>query len=225
MSLLDDLDGTIEEENKISTKIDAALEGHINNLIEVYSKSKNKINSLSHGYKLFLKNLNGFQISDVDANEFLNKIKTHEDNTFVGVFISALIQKAYDSGGNDFFINANFQKERIDYLAVYLKGSKDDPLKVTIKGDYCGRSYGWSAEHTKITFNGNIGTNSAMLASYSTFIYNAKFDPIAGYNTVHCKFYSPDKTALMKLSKIPPKRTNRFYLLDKKGNATEVNLK
>ncbi|MBI4447466.1 hypothetical protein HY643_00650 [Candidatus Woesearchaeota archaeon] len=85
---------------------------------------------------LFVKNqelLQSYLIKPAQIKKFNKKFDAEElievKRRCLGVFISSLIQVSYNQGFNDF----EFEQVDADYFGAFLKGKKDNPIRIKAK--------------------------------------------------------------------------------------------
>ena len=133
MSLLDDLDGSIEEEKELDTKKDEALQGMVDKIVEEYAKFPPRFdNKIMSRYEQWVKNKLDFSITPRAIESFLQKYNEHE--YAIKAFITMLVQNAYVQGHNDFVLPV-LKAEKgwiISDTYSYLTGKKDDLINITM---------------------------------------------------------------------------------------------
>jgi hypothetical protein len=112
-----------------------------------------------------------------EINHFLNLIENYHEHTNYfwrsGTFTSKLMGQSYLNGNNRF--NLNIGEHPVSHLAIDLKASEDNPIKISIEGDVggcfasssenldivingnCENSFGWSSENICVKINGSVG--------------------------------------------------------------------
>ena len=135
MSLLDNLDGEIEQEKILSSK-DNSQEQKLEELLKRYEKW---LNLYVRDFRVVTEpetNLTyNLMLDESDINLFLHRAKkyeTHRNFWETGIFVSAMIQNAYDKGHNDFKIIVSETKKPIKRIASYLSGKKDRIMKLNL---------------------------------------------------------------------------------------------
>lgn len=91
-----------------------------------------------------------------EVTSLFNAFKEDKDSRyrFLGRFVSLMVQKSYQAGFNEFYINS--EGVRVDYLPCFLKGRKENPLRIRVDGDL-GRYCGIQMEHVYLTVGGTVG--------------------------------------------------------------------
>ncbi len=98
---------------------------------------------------------------------FLQAVESNdnEPSFMKGLFVGRLVQNSYNDGHNNFTFNTSYQT----YNLCFLRGTKDNPVSITIAGDiggWCGQK----VEHTIWTVKGNVGDCFGEGAKKSTFV-------------------------------------------------------
>lgn len=147
-----------------------------------------------------------------------------------GLFFSALMQDSYDKGNNFFYLNEEYVKRKADYIGYMLKGKKESPLKIRVKGnaghsfadesenvvakaDECGDWAGKFSRGARI-FTKKAGAYALWQASDSVLV--ADFVGIdAGKGARNCEFRTKEQRTLEKLlESVPVARGNKIILIN-----------
>ncbi len=124
-------------------------------------------------------------------DEFLQKTKYFEDHMRykynTGLFISKLIQSSYNNGYNDFELNIK-DLDQINSLGRYLKGDKDNRIRIKLIGD-AGNATGAESEHCEFIVEGNVDKAYGNNATNSFFYTTGNVDDWCGSNAIDCSFY------------------------------------
>ena len=174
MGLLDNLIGKIEEENPIDTKIDPIFADNMQGILKSYRECL--------GWKVFrpettgkmVKLLAEFNVTKKEINEFFSCIGLYQEypefSKFTGPFISALIQRAYYDGHNDFNIEMP-NAIMLGSIPSMIKGEKENPLRIKMSGDF--DSYNaYDIGYAEITFEKGSAKGFACEAWNSKFTFN-----------------------------------------------------
>lgn len=188
-----------------------------NELDELFGKYKvNYLADADDIYRIF---------KDVPALEptrisiLMNKVMDfdydHEGVILGGLFGNILIQKAFDNGYNDFYLDT--KDFRVDFLGYKLKGNNEKSLKLSIDGN-AWNNFGKEAEFCDFKVDGtcmgyvgydarncsfklNIATNMVGLYAEdcSFTIDNVSHYFNFGHRAVNCKFCSSNDDVLKAL--------------------------
>ena len=205
MGLLDDINGNVEEEKKLDSKINKTLDKKISDLLLIFEKwldsykdFKGRKNFEQAFFYLYQKETCQKTIDEFCMN--MNKLNNHPKYGASGVFISAMIQNSFIQGHNNFTINA-YHDTLFGGLPSHLKGNVHNYIKVKIKGNignYC-ISY---LNCCDITFNGQSGSN-------------------IGYNSFKTRFRSKNMKTLNQARKVSMPCSS-FYLIDDNSKQTQI---
>jgi hypothetical protein len=112
----------------------------------------------------------------------------HDPNYYhaTGMLISMLFQNSHDAGYNDFELNTK-TTGKIHYLASAIKGTDENPIKVSITGDV-GHRCGFKAEHSTINLTGNADKDCGERAKHSTFNVTGDIESHFGWGAEHSVF-------------------------------------
>lgn len=91
-----------------------------------------------------------------EVTALFNAFKVNRDDSyyFLGRYVSLMIQKSYQAGFNDFYINSD--EIKADYLPCFLKGRKEEPLRIHVDGDL-GHKCGIQMENVNLIVDGSVG--------------------------------------------------------------------
>ena len=175
-----------------------------------------------------------------EINSFLQisaAYKDHDNARFLtGPFVSALIQRSYLAGYNNFQLDATSQFEPIHYLAYKLKGQDNDPLCLSVVGDvgrnFTDRSFRIDASlqgdaqygsasclyYSSLNVLGNVGPMFANGALWSVFRIDGKMKSSQGYDYIqhYCTFKSTNRHTLLDLL-VETYVANKVCLIDENG--------
>lgn len=159
-------------ESKGFNKLFSVLEKYLD--LSVHEAAQTKINHVlpPEDINLFL----------AQSLAFENKILYH---FYIGYFISDLIQASYEAGHNDFVFNTK-PLINIKNLGSDLKGTEDNPIRLTVYGD-TGDNLGCLSRYCNFVVNGNVsdcGSNS----QYSHFEINGNVNESCGYTARNSEF-------------------------------------
>ena len=249
MSLLDDLDGCVEEEKQLADKKDESLSSMVRNISEEYKKflefHDDEFGITNNQYEQIVRKKIDFHITPKAIDVFLQEGYKYDDKNPIQIFTSMLFQNAYNQGHNDFNVPVlRDEEEIIIYWAYsYLHGTDVNPINITIKGDltlmYCWgmRSANvrftentdeYSASHcknSKIIFEADAGKFSANCSDNCDVYFYGNVGIGSGWNSKNICFYSPQIKYLEQISDEPGLRNCSFYLLDKNNDSEEVHFK
>ena len=190
MSLLDELDGSIEEEKQISTKRDSSIDQRVGQITTCFDKWLGSYNFLNgDDYNRALRGLKGINVQPEDIEIFASRLK-HQNiigkltEKNCGDFFTALIKRSYLNGYNGFNLKLNEELKNIEFIGEELVGKKNNPIKITIEGD---GAYNWfnESKYCSITFNGNV-KSSVNEVKYSTIVFNGDMTYDCGIECENC---------------------------------------
>ena len=248
MSLLDDLDGSIEEEKQLASKKDKGIQDMIDNIIKEYPSFQDAYTRLcrtqANVYKELVQTKLDFSVTSETIETFCNNHNQCMDmESNVGtyaIFCSMLIQNAYDQEYNDFnFNNLKFKNEMPVIKNInYVCGQKDNPIKIRIAGEilpYCCDNLNYA----HITFLSDLQYECAKFCDNSTIIFKGDAAKVSAKGLINCdvhfyqeigelcgldsrntRFYSPHKKNLEEISKVVYDDCS-FYLIES-GSHKEV---
>ena len=245
MSLLDDLDGKIEEEKQLASKKDEALQDMIERIEEEFVISLK--NNVEEDFSDAVKRKLDFSITPEAIECFLSKKDpscSQSDYYQKCKFSMMLIQNAYNQEHNNF--NLPELGGGVWGLLVsgysFLFGKKDNPINLTIKESgairYCnhlayanvkflektGKSCAKECEDSRIVFESNAGSmNASFLHNCDVYSYG-DIDIEFGWKSIGTRFYSPHKDNLDEIAKNTGFSCS-YYLLDDEGKAQPYGLK
>lgn len=164
--------------------------------------------------------------SEQEKPEYSHKLLRAE----YGMFISAMIQRAYNLHENDFYIDMSKYVENkrgdlrlsgheyissdIQFVASNLKGSQENPMKITLIGEgywvsgskiqnvhltFEGDVSAANAEkvkNSKVIFRGSSGLACGINSKHSEFEFHGPVVPGAGIDMKHCKISAPSEEIL-----------------------------
>src|SRR3989344_1269329 len=134
-------------------------------------------------------------------NQFIEATIGYEEKdrylVITGIFVSALIQTAYNAGFNDFVLEPK-GTQPLSHIGAYLKGTEKNPIKLTINAQ-TGGGCGAYAEHSIITNNAQTGKMCGGFARHSTFTNNAQIEDCYGWYAEHSTFKTNDQKILKRI--------------------------
>ena len=181
MSLLDNLDGKLEEENEFVNKTDESTKERLKILDGIFWKWFKQIGNLSNANsedqfnraKLYLQDI---KITDTDISEFVLSLTKYENEpTFCnsGLFVSSMIQKSFDQGFNDFYVPALKSDTVLFYLMSHVEGNSKKKIFSRINAEnnhlyYCANY----SSNLYLTIDGNTGLHTGSNSNDSVIIVN-----------------------------------------------------
>ena len=209
MSLLDDLDGNLEEEKEFATK-KQPLEKMLSKIESAYEtfvpwyvlKRHEKFGwgsdsrSLTGTYKISVKQKIGVSVTPEVVECYLheyNKLPDSKVKDYVREFSAVLIQNAYDNGYNFFHLPVIERKDpnmipKDLYLCYWhLHGTKDSPINIIIKGDFV-QTYGSHLNHATIRFSASKVSECAENCKNSKIVFEGDASHSAS-NSENCDVY------------------------------------
>ncbi|HLC46191.1 MAG TPA: hypothetical protein VJI75_00455 [Candidatus Nanoarchaeia archaeon] len=117
----------------------------------------------------------------IEATIEYEEHKKYLDRT--GLFVSALIQIAYNAGFNDFVLEPK-GTQPLNMIGAYLKGTEKDPIRLT-NNARTGDSCGWRSEYINITNNTRTGYNCGGYTKYSIMTSYSQIKSGCGWNAEH----------------------------------------
>jgi len=148
-------------------------------------------------------------------NQFIEATIEYEDRKqylgYTGIFVSTLIQIAYNAGHNDFIFEPK-GTQPLELFGTNLKGTEENPIRLTINaqtGDYCGahtehsiitnnaqtrNKCGAFAKHSAITNNANTEDGCGWRAEYVIITNNAQTKDYCGYGIRYSKITNNAQT-------------------------------
>ena len=210
MSLLDDLDGSIEEEKQLARKKDEGFQGMLDNIEEEFESFKEwfrterhrRICVLQEGSKLkenlYLKSIKkkpDFFVIPEAIEIFLKKQSSNLvfSRCCIAEYSAMLIQNSYDLGCNDFNVPVLKYKagDSIDSLYSYLIGKKEGPINLTIVGDYA-HFYCKKLSYANIIFKNSYSTWGASECENSKIIFEKNASHNCAFGLINCDAYFYD---------------------------------
>ena len=138
--------------------------------------------------------LDHLEITKQDIRPFLHNIREKDKGSEnLAVFTSALIQKSYENGDNNFSLDFTRFENNMHCVGYCLKGTEQRILRLTVKGDI-GTGAGMYSKHTHLTFNGKVRSHAGSNSSYSTYIFNDSVKDYTGETAKFCEFKFHGKT-------------------------------
>ena len=253
MSLLDELDGNIEEEMPLASKKDEVLEGIVERIEEAYMRFRQSYTDFDFEITSFKDIVDGrkeilledtnkkavkkeldFSITPRAIETFLQKniikistLKANEieDSIFkhFNTFVSHLIQNAYYQGHNDFHLPV-LNDFNVLYGCAYAHLEGKKDDPIRLTIE------GESAEsHCNRDINGNIkfrndAETCVLLSNNCDVYFYGKAINWCGKFSRNSRIYSSYKETLKEVSKNKPFFCS-YFLLDAKGNAHPYGLK
>ncbi|MBI4095780.1 MAG: hypothetical protein HY438_02875 [DPANN group archaeon] len=137
--------------------------------------------------------------------------------TATGLYLTALIQKSYGQGHNNFSIETNglVVGQSLIGLGAYLIGKKENPIKIFVKGDL-GVDLGLCAENIAVEVRGNAGMIVAQRAKSSEFVLDGLLFG-AGAFSENCVFKSKSKAVLSGIKKTKAVTNATLYWVNRQG--------
>ena len=247
MGLLDDLDGSMEEENPLADKKDIVIETMIKNITDEHTKfnewAKVEVKKYYAGNSLFRAGIGrkfDFSITHEMIQYYLENYEKYMYNfTWFG---TALIQNAYDQGHNDFGLPVFQKKSGIPHAMFgwYLYGEKENPINLTIEDErayyYCSHcsyskikflkdtitSNAQECYRSEIVFLGNTGQECAVKLDQCKVYCYGEIGDFFGEESKKTEFHSPHIENLDQISKGKNLRNCSFYLVDENDEPHEV---
>ena len=204
MSLLDDLSGSLEEQQQLSVKIDSTLQIIVDRIAKESVKFKEwyiherHVRYQKDGYEeqgAFLgmieesiKKKIEFAVTLESINSFLqgNNIAKLE-KPIQEAFTSMLFQNVYDQGHNNFVFPILKTEDQKPIPCGYncLSGTKADPISITMVDvvQHCC----WGLKYANLKFLDNVGHGCAMNCSDSTIIFDDNGS--GAYHAKNCDVY------------------------------------
>ncbi len=181
--ILRDLEAPVEEKT-INVTIDKNLENNIKKIFEIYKLQleyePDIIFAHDSTFEASLRDLSRVQITPNILTEFLlclsvryepYNIKFFQNTDLrTGLFISALVQRAYDLNYNNFKLILLEPLDRLRYMLGCLKGKSHRRLKVSVTCSYFGNYFGGDAEYVDFNLRGSVG-ESCLAASESCSLH------------------------------------------------------
>ena len=247
MSLLDELEGSIEEEKQLSAKEDECLLSMVERLEEEFEMfDKWYMDRWKHSdgvVKNFMKAFEwnpALSLNPVLIESFLDKNNRHfKKNSSIAEFMTMLIQSAYDDAHNDFYLPLLKGEGENAWAYSYLAGRVDDPIRITLNDNEiwdCCRGL----KKAELTFTKNTDWKCANYCIDSKIIFYGDASIECATDSVNCevytygkvgwnfgtfskdsKFYSPHMKNLDIIKKVAGKSC-KFYLIDEDGNHKKV---
>ncbi len=126
-----------------------------------------------------------------EIDDFLqdtNYFKDHENyRKKTGIFISQLIQTSYNAGNNNFNLNTE-NLNKIDELCVDIKGEKEKPIKINIKGD-SGEFLGLTSTYCIYNIEGNMVGGCGLESENNIFHIKGTIGYGLGAASENCTFH------------------------------------
>ena len=223
MGLLDELEEEIEEEKNLAVKKDMNLDKLLQRFGVWLDDNPMRIDAPVKALWLEDYVLSNRVIEEFTLN--LPQYKEHKGFSNAGFIISEMIQRSYNNDFNNFILHntscaeSGLDQDRITQCAAYMiHGTKENPIKVTIKGDSgmwvgckskyldlvfdddieeCVDSWGfeWTKsigawiENSKIAFNKRSSNGCMAMARDSTIIFHEKPGKGNASEVVNCDVY------------------------------------
>ena len=241
MSLLDDLNGSVEEEKELVSKKDEALKDIINNIEEEYELFQNyHFGEYMEAVKIKL----DFSITPEAIISFIQKHKGTSHYTYdFFPFGAMLIQNSYNQGHNDFVLPAlNNESDLIGFSShSHLYGQEKNPIKLIINGELAKNYFtelkyaqikftgkadkfcAWSCSDSKIEFKDYAGLEAATYSKNCDVYFYEDVGDDCGLGSKKTRFYSPYKANLKQVSKFNSWSNCSYYLIELDGSHTEVH--
>jgi len=121
-----------EKEKKVEYEKDEAVE----KTLEQYSiikREKRYLSNYNEAANVLYFNLTPEQINISLQRMMVDTPKDVLEHSVTGMFLSHIIQKSYDGGHNDFVLNT--METQIPYIGYGVKGTRENHLKITVKGN------------------------------------------------------------------------------------------
>ena len=225
MRLLDDLDGKIEEDTNLHLKKNpesflkrTASSDSIGDIVYSYEEYLKKYNTLKKNVfanYLFAKQLcSNLNINEKAIEEFSLKLKDYlNEEHFMyatGSFLSALIQKSYNIGNNDFKIYTLDLHGQIGGVCRQIKGNRDNLIKIKLIGN-AGRLCCSGAKYSNIVIRGNASDLFGSFVENSKLIIYGRMGNRPGEHSTSSVISSRYKVDLENFAK-KSNQSNKFYL-------------
>lgn len=127
-------------------------------------------------------------LSPLEINLFLQKLIQSESNpsdSYIGFFLSKLIQTSYDAGYSNFVLTTG--DAPINMLGYQLKGTSERKLEMIVKGNV-GWRCGNDATHCLFSIEGGAGDLCGDYSSYSIFSVKGHVEHYCGSGSEHSVF-------------------------------------
>ena len=184
MSLLDNLDGKIQNDEKLSTKEDLSRKSKLEYLAEKYQEFIGSYNKLHPGpfahiakmWDICIKINFEKKINPEDIFGFMRENKNTIDQkqrSATGLFINSLCQNSYNAGFNDFKTYPS--SNNFDKVFCYLNGTKEKPINLKILGD-AGLDWCIQSNYINAEFFGNVTRNCGADSKNSKFVFHQPSD-------------------------------------------------
>ena len=187
MVLLDDFsDREIEEEKKFSSK--SSIDDNLNLIVRKYEEWLKRDSSymLKEEYaKVFasLDDLKELKKRDIHYFvDYMQKYKEAEKYTISGIYLSALLEKSFNCGHNDFVIKT---ETPILWIGAYLSGKQHEKLFITIDGP-AGMGTGYYGTNLFVRIKGKAEAGSGKRAENSVFIFEKRTGQTCCERTKNC---------------------------------------
>ena len=222
MGLLDDFEEEeINEEEQLSIKGNPDEEKTLNKILDYYKHWLiNPVVNSSNKYGLFgnaLDLMKNTSISNRLIKKYIQHLKKFTEIDSMhrsGLFISAMVQKAYNDGYNGFEIDMTEDDFAIWYNCAHLEGKEDDPIKIEMKGDigpeslsnvtfvdavingYATMEVGAYSKDSSFEFNDRAGMYCCKRTKNCAIIFNADIEGKVAQYTRRCHIYAKDTNVL-----------------------------
>ena len=159
-----------------------------------------------------------------EINVFLQTTIRYEDNEkyneSIHMFISILINNSYNAGYNNFRLNTENLKRKINELGEKLEGHSNRIIHISIKGDV-GTFCGSETKYASFVITGKVESFLSYAAENSSFTLNGEFIDKCPfkleYFATSCDFKTPNKKTLELLSGVPWNSSNKVYFIHPDG--------
>ena len=173
MSLLDDLDGSIESQKKLSTK--SCLEKNLEKTVDLQEEilKKDQFN-----YKEF--DLGSIQVTSDLIEAFCRELKqfqNHSEYHRSTTLLNAMIVKAYENGCRDLVLNFGDLEKPLPHIADGIKVPKKLSLIIY---DKTGFAFARNSKNLDIIFQGEAGNFSCTRIKDSKVTFNHRPDSNCG---------------------------------------------
>ncbi|MBI2669409.1 hypothetical protein HYX14_06220 [Candidatus Woesearchaeota archaeon] len=113
-----------------------------------------------------------------------------------GLFLSRLLQNSYNAGNNGFQVDTR-STGALDNLGVFLEGTKEKPIRLTITGDV-GDDCGAYSTNGNYMITGDVGYDCGRLSINGTYTINGSVGEWCGFLSKDGTYRTPNRTTVEK---------------------------